>query len=67
MSEEDKEIEKPNEIINIIDKTLEFNDRTQRGQGLKILTLDQILNRLPITLSQLKVRNNFQIHKNEIR
>ena len=67
MSEEDKEIEKPNEIINIIDKILEFNDRTQRGQGLKILTLDQILNRLPITLSQLKVRNNFQIHKNEIR
>ena len=67
MSEEDKEIEQPNEIINIIDKILEFNDRTQSGQGLKILTLDQILNRLPITLSQLKVRNNFQIHKNEIR
>ena len=67
MSEEDKEIEQPNEIINIIDKILEFNDRTQRGKGLKILTLDQILNRLPITLSQLKVRNNFQIHKNEIR
>ena len=67
MSEEDKEIEKPNEIINIIDKILEFIDRTQRGQGLKTLTLDQILNRLPITLSQLKVRNNFQNHKNEIR
>ena len=67
MSEEDKEIEQPNEIINIIDKILEFNDRTQSGQGLKILTLDQILNRLPITLSQLKVRNNFQNHKNEIR
>ena len=67
MSEEDKEIEQQNEIINIIDKILEFNDRTQSGQGLKILTLDQILNRLPITLSQLKVRNNFQNHKNEIR
>ena len=67
MSEEDKEIEQRNEIINIIDKILEFNDRTQSGQGLKILTLDQILNRLPITLSQLKVRNNFQNHKNEIR
>ena len=60
MSEEDKEIEQRNEIINIIDKILEFNDRTQSGQGLKILTLDQILNRLPITLSQLKVGNNSQ-------
>ena len=28
MSEEEKEIEKPNEIIDIVEKILEFNDRT---------------------------------------
>ena len=32
--------------------------RNQQGQGLKILTPDQMLSRLPITLAQLKVGNN---------
>ena len=39
-------------------KTLAFNDRTQRGQRLKILTPDQMLSRLPIFLAQLKEGNN---------
>ena len=39
-------------------KTLAFNDRTQRGQRLKILTPDQMLSRLPIFLAQLKAGNN---------
>ena len=39
----------------------------QSGQGLKILTPDQMLSRLPITLAQLKVGNNSQKHINEIR
>ena len=43
MSEEGKEIEKPNEIIDIVEKILEFKDQTQRGQGLKILRPDQML------------------------
>ena len=51
MSEEEKEIEKPNDIIDIVEKLLEFNDQTQRGQGLKILTPNQMLTRLPITLA----------------
>ena len=46
---------------------LEFNDQTQRRQGLKILTRDQMLSRLPITLAQLKAGNNSEKHKNEIR
>ena len=32
--------------------------RNQEGEGLKILTPNQILGRLPITLAQLKVGNN---------
>ena len=39
----------------------------QQGQGLKILTPDQMLSRLPITLAQLKAGNNSQKLKNEIR
>ena len=58
MSEEEKEIEKPNEIMDIVEKVIEFNDQTQRLQGLKILTPDQILSRLPITLAQFKAGNN---------
>ena len=41
--------------------------RNQQGQGLKILTLDQMLNRLLIILSQLKAGNNSQKLINEIR
>ena len=40
--------------------------RNQQGQGLKILTLNQILSRLPITLAQLKAGNNSQKLINEI-
>ena len=32
--------------------------RKQKGQGFKILTPNQILSRLPISLAQLKARNN---------
>ena len=37
------------------------------GGGLKILTPDQMLSRLPITLAQLKAGNNSEKLKNEIR
>ena len=49
MGEEEKETEKPNEIIDVVEKTLEFNKKNQQGQGLKILTPDQMLGRLLIT------------------
>ena len=67
MSEEEKEIEKPGEKIDIVKEILKFNKQNQQGQGLKILTPDQMLSRLPITLAQLKARNNSQKLKNEIR
>ena len=37
------------------------------GKELKILTQNQILSRLPITLAQLQAGNNSQKLKNEIR
>ena len=57
MSEEEKETENPNEIVDIVEKILEFN-RQQQGQGLKILKPNQMLSRLPISLAQLKAGNN---------
>ena len=39
----------------------------QKEKGLKILTPNQMLRRLPITLSQLKAGNNSEKLKNEIR
>ena len=41
--------------------------RNQQGQGLKILTPDQMLSRLPITLAQLKAGNNSEKLINNIR
>ena len=41
--------------------------KNQRGQGLKILTPNQMLSKLPIYLAQLKAGNNSEKLKNEIR
>ena len=66
MREEEKEIEKPNEITDIVEKVLDFNKQKQKGQGLKIITPNQMLGRLPISLSQLKVGNSSEKLKDEI-
>ena len=66
MSEDEKEIEQPDKILKIVENILEFN-RQQQGQGLKILTPNQMLSRLPISLAQLKAGNNSEKLKNEIR
>ena len=65
MSEEEKEIENPNEIEDILEKILQLS--RQQGQGLKILTPNQMLCRLPISLVQLKAGNNSEKLKNQIR
>ena len=67
MSEEEIEIKKPDKIVNIVEEILEFSKKIQSGGGLKILTPDQMLSRLPITLAQLKAGNNSEKLKNEIR
>ena len=41
--------------------------RNQQGKGLKISTANQMLSRIPISLAQLKARNNSEKLKNEIR
>ena len=41
--------------------------KNQQGQGLKTLTPNQMLSRLPISLAQLKGGNNSEKLKNEIR
>ena len=44
-----------------------FNQQNQAGKGLKILTPNQMLSRLPINLAQLNAGNNYEKLKNEIR
>ena len=66
MSEDETEIEKPDEMVDIVEKILELNDQNQEGKGLKILTPDQTLSGLPISLAQLKVGNDSEKLKNEI-
>ena len=41
--------------------------REQEGTGLKILTSNQMLKRLPIALAQIKTGNNSESLLNEIR
>ena len=42
-------------------------EKSQKGEGLKILTLNQMLKRLPIALAQVKACNNSESLLNEIR
>ena len=60
-------IEEMYKIVDIIELILNFNEGNQEGQGLKILTPNQMLSRLPITLVQLNAGNNSEKLKNEIR
>ena len=62
--------EKPNQILEIINEISDLNkdiQKEQNGSGLKILTPNQMLSRLPITLIQLNAGNNSEKLKNEIR
>ena len=59
-------IQENEKIIDIVEKVIE-HDRQNQGQGSKILTPNQILSRLPISLAQLKAGNNSKKLKNKIR
>ena len=67
MSEDEIKIELADELVNIVEKILDFDNQNQKGQRLKMLTPNQMLSRLPITLAQLKVVNNSEKLKNEVR
>ena len=60
-------IEESEKIIDIVERILELNSKNQLGLGLKNLTRDQMLSRLPITLVKLKPGNNSEKLKNEFR
>ena len=54
-------------IVEIVEEMLKFNKQNQEGKGIKILTSNQTLSRLPISLAQLEAGNNSNKFKNEIR
>ena len=60
-----------NENVSYSDSEQDFFDSdfsdAKKVKGLQILTPDQMLSRLPITLAQLKAGNNSEKLKNEIR
>ena len=53
--------------MKIVQEILDFNKQNQIEKGLKILTPNQMLSRLPISLAQLNAGNNSEKLKNEIR
>ena len=60
-------VEENGKIIDISDRIVYFNQLEQKGKGLKLLTPNQMLSRLPISLAQLKAGNNSEKLRNEIR
>ena len=56
----------PEKIDNIVEKILDFN-KQQKGKGIKILTPEQMLKRLPIALAQVKAGNTSENLLNETR
>ena len=58
MPEEERETEKPDNIVKLVEEILSFNKQKQQGEGVKILTPSQMLSRLPISLAQLQAGNN---------
>ena len=55
------------EKMNKVELILYFTEKNQSGLGLKVLTPNQMLSRLPISLSKLKPGNNSEKLKNEIK
>ena len=53
--------------MKIVKEILDFDKRNQIGKGLKIVTPDQMLSRLPIILARLNAGNNSEKLKNKIR
>ena len=57
------------DLKDIVDlyNTKSGSDTSKNGEGLKILTNKQMLNRLPILLAQIQAGNNSKSLKNELR
>ena len=64
MSEKNKK--ESNKILKIVEEIIKFNKQKQSGEGIKILTPNQMLSRLPISLAQLEAGNSSNKRKNEL-
>ena len=53
-----KKIRNRNNMVEIVELIIKFNQLEQEVSGLKTLTPNQMLSRLPISLAQLKAGNN---------
>ena len=60
-------IQENEKIKDFVERILEFNNKIQSEQGLKILAPNQMLTRLPISSGQLSAGNNSEKLKNETR
>ena len=68
MLEDRKFMTEENEkIIDIVERIFYLKQLDQSGQGLKMLTPNEMLSRLTISLAQLKAGNTSKKLKNEIR
>ena len=67
ISDDEIETEKREKIVDIVENIIELNRQNQERKGLKILTPDQMISRLQISLVQVKTGNNSEKLKNEIR
>ena len=69
MSEKERENERADKIIEIVERIFAYikQQQNQQGEGIEILTPNQMLSRLPISLAQLQAGNNSEKLKNEIR
>ena len=67
MFEDEIKTERADELVNIIDNILDFNNQNKEGQELKILPPNQMLSRLPISLAQLQTGSHSEKIKNETR
>ena len=67
VTDEDTDEEMDTTIMPELESEESAVERRNQGKGLKILTPNQMLSRLPITLAQLKAGNNSEKLKNEIR
>ena len=52
-------------MLKIVECILEFNQLNQSEQGLKILTPNQMLSRLPISLAELNAGNKSKKLRNK--
>ena len=71
MSEEERENERADKIIEIVERILAYIKQQQQQKkqrkSIKILTPNQMVSRLPNSLAQLEAGNNSNKLKNEIR